>query len=235
MTTNHRPLAAKNSAPGVSQELVQAVRLAVEARDSHREGQEVRFRCPLPDHADAHPSARWNPETATFYCDVCKLGGGVLKLARLLGLEPRTNTAQRGSVVAEYPYRDESGRLLYVVERLEPKRFLQYRPDGAGGRIYHLGDVPRVPYRLPELLSAHPAEPVLIPEGEKDVDTLRSLGFVATCNAGGAGKWRNEYTRWLQGRDIVVLPDADEPGRRHAEQVARSLFGIAASIKVVVL
>ncbi|MDP9359798.1 MAG: hypothetical protein M3R02_31845 [Chloroflexota bacterium] len=67
------------------------------------------------------------------------------------------------------------------------------------------------------------------------MDALHSHGFVATCNAGGAGKWRDEFARWFRGRDIVVLPDDDEPGRRHAEQVARSLCGIAASVKVVVL
>lgn len=219
----------------IHQDLMQEVQAVVESRDARPTGREVRFRCPFPDHADAHPSARWNPKTATFYCDVCKLGGSALKLARLLGLQPRTGTSPRDRVVAEYPYRDETGRLLYVVERLEPKRFRQYRPDGAGRRIYHLADVPRVPYRLPDLLGADPAEPVLIPEGEKDVDTLYAHGFVATCNAGGAGKWRDEYSRWLRGRHVVVLPDDDEPGRRHAEQVARSLRSTAASVKVVVL
>ena len=215
--------------------LLRDVNAAVESRDGRKEGREMRFRCPFPDHADIHPSARWNPETGTFYCDVCKQGGGTLRLARLLGLQRHPGTAPRNRLVAEYPYRDETGRLLYVVERLEPKRFRQYRPDGAGGRIYHLGDVPRVLYRLPELLAADPTEPVLIPEGEKDVDALRTQGFVATCNAGGAGTWREEYARWLRSYHVVILPDDDEPGRRHADQVARSLFEVAASVKVVVL
>lgn len=216
-------------------DLLRDLGAAVESRGGRKEGREVRFRCPFPDHADAHPSARWNPETATFYCDVCKLGGGAHKLARLLGPQPRTGISTRDVVVAEYPYHNQDGQLLYVVERLEPKRFRQYRPDGAGGRVYHLGDVPRVPYRLPQLLAANPTEPVLIPEGEKDVDALHSRGFVPTCNAGGAGKWRDEYARWFRGRHVVILPDDDEPGRRHANQVARSLQGAAESVKVVVL
>ncbi len=219
----------------ITPDLLQDVNVAVESRDGRKEGREVRFRCPFPDHPDAHPSARWKPDTATFYCDVCKQGGGSLKLARLLGLQPQTGTGPRDRIVAEYAYRDETGRLLYVVERLEPKRFRQYRPDGAGGRIHHLGDVRRVLYRLPELLAADLAEPVLIPEGEKDVDLLRSRGFVATCNAGGAGKWRDEYARWFRRRHVVILPDNDQPGRRHANEVARSLLGVAASLKVVVL
>jgi hypothetical protein len=33
------------------------------------------------------------------------------------------------------------------------------------------------------------------------------LGLVATCNAGGAGKWRPEYVEHFRGRRVVVLPD----------------------------
>ena len=36
-------------------------------------------------------------------------------------------------------------------------------------------------------------------------------------------------------RILVVLPDNDEPGRRHAEKVAKSLWSKAASIKVLKL
>src|SRR5262249_11416724 len=38
-----------------------------------------------------------------------------------------------------------------------------------------------------------------------------------------------------RGADVVILPDNDEPGRKHAKQVAQALYGIAASIKVVEL
>ncbi len=50
-------------------------------------GNEVRFRCPYPDHYDEHPSARWNPEREVWFCDACGRGGGVRKLKALLGLE----------------------------------------------------------------------------------------------------------------------------------------------------
>jgi hypothetical protein len=51
-------------------------------------------------------------------------------------------------------------------------------------------------YRLPELLAARQKKPnitVLVPEGEKDVESARELGFVATCNPFGALKWKDEY------------------------------------------
>jgi len=88
-------------------------------------------------------------------------------------------------------------------------------------------------YRLPELSKADRKQSVFIPEGEKDVEALRQLGLIATCNSGGAGKWRDEYNRWLSERDIVVLPDNDPPGEEHARKIANSLLGVAASVKLV--
>ncbi len=209
---------------------------AVEQRGGRWEGSECRFRCPLPDHADHNPSARYNPTKETWYCDVCKKGGGRLKLARLLGVELRTGTSRlRTRVVAAYDYRDERGNLLFVVERTDPKGFRQKRPNAEGGWIYNLDGIRRVPYRLPDLVAADPAAPILVVEGEKDVDALRQRGFVATCNPEGAGKWRDAYAAWFRGRHVVILPDDDERGRRHADQVARSLHAVAASVKVVVL
>ncbi|MGI8913000.1 MAG: DUF927 domain-containing protein [Chloroflexota bacterium] len=138
-------------------------------------------------------------------------------------------------IVATYDYTDEAGTLPYQVVRYEPKAFKQRRPDGKGGWVWNLAGVRHVPYRLPELLAAPNDADIYIAEGEKDVDRIRSLGLFATCNAGGAGKWRAEYSSWLSGRRVVILPDNDEAGRKHAEAVATALQGIAASVKVLAL
>jgi hypothetical protein len=39
----------------------------------------------------------------------------------------------------------------------------------------------------------------------------------------------------LRGRGVIILPDNDEPGYQHAHQVARSLYGIAAAVRIVEL
>lgn len=155
-----------------------------------------------------------------------------------------TGSAHRGTqhggraprvVVATYDYRDAASALLYQVERLEPKGFRQRRPNGAGGWIYRLDGVQRVLYRLPELLAADRTAPVFVVEGEKDTDALVALGLIATTNPGGAGKWLPEYSEILRGRHVVIIPDADEPGRRHADQVARSLHGSAGTVRILAL
>ncbi|MGB8297961.1 MAG: hypothetical protein WCG85_21265, partial [Polyangia bacterium] len=132
-----------------------------------------------------------------------------------------------------YDYRDESARPGFQVVRLPGKNFRQRRPDGKGGWIWNLEGVGRVLYRLPELMATGTDRTVYVVEGEKDVETLRGLGEVATTNPGGAGKWRPEYTPALRGRHVVVLPDNDDVGRKHGEDVARALAGVAASVKVV--
>ena len=76
---------------------------------------------------------------------------------------------------------------------------------------------------------------MFVVEGEKDADRLAKLGLIATTNAGGAGKWQAEFSQYLKGRRVVVLPDNDEPGREHAQDVARSLSGLASSLRIVEL
>lgn len=148
----------------------------------------------------------------------------------------RKASKARRTVDKVYAYRDERGQVLFEAVRYrDPKGFSQRVPLGDGKYAYNLGDVRKLLYRLPELIEADPDDLVVIVEGEKDVDRLRALEFIATCNPMGAGKWRPEYSEWLRGRRVAILPDNDQPGRDHAERVARSLEGIAAEVKVVEL
>jgi hypothetical protein len=138
-------------------------------------------------------------------------------------------------IAATYDYTDEAGCLRYQVVRFDPKDFRQRRPDGSGGWAWDIKGVERLLYRLPELLAADTSQTVFIPEGEKDVDALRELGLVATCNPGGAGKWQSRFAGPLRDRHIVILPDNDETGQGHARQVAESLAEVAASVKVLLM
>lgn len=89
-----------------------------------------------------------------------------------------------------------------------PKTFRYRRPDlKPGDWIWDLRDIRRVPYQLPSLVEAVAAGAVIfIPEGEKDVDTLRALGFAATTNPGGAGKWQKDFSEFFRGRECHSDP-----------------------------
>jgi putative DNA primase/helicase len=145
-------------------------------------------------------------------------------------------------IVAAYDYRDEGGELLFQVVRFDPKDFRQRRPDGKGGWIWEVKGTRQVPYHLRELIAASLETPVWIVEGEKDVDRLASLGFVATCNAGGAAKangraganskWPPALNPFFAGRDVVIIPDNDDAGRDHSRSVAGNLTSVARSVRI---
>jgi hypothetical protein len=148
-----------------------------------------------------------------------------------------------------YEYHDEEGRVLFRVVRGPlrdgKKTFGQNPPDGKGGWIKGPGamdGVRRVLFRLPELVGADPDRPIYIVEGEKDALNLAAIGLIATTNPGGAGKWGKceqqgdgRFSEALRGRRVVILPDNDSSGRTHAVDLARRLFGLAASVKVLTL
>jgi hypothetical protein len=152
----------------------------------------------------------------------------------------RINLGQgKGQVIAEYSYTDEDGQLLYQALRYLPKDFRQRAPINGSGWTWSIKGVRRVMYRLPEVLAAvAEGRTVYVCEGEKDVEAARSLGLVATCNAMGADngtgtKWLPEFADCLRGADVVVVPDQDDPGIRHAEWVISTLKDKARSVKVV--
>jgi hypothetical protein len=147
---------------------------------------------------------------------------------------PQLDSQPKPKIVETYDYRDETGKLLFQVVRYDPKDFKQRRPDGRGGWIWNLQDTRRVPYLLPELMKAVAAgQTIYIPEGEKDVETFRAFGLAATTNPCGIKKWLAEYSEYLRGADVVVLPDNHAKGREHGEQVVAFLRGVAKCIRVL--
>ena len=179
------------------------------------------------------------------------IGGGVLDLVKVaLGCDQRAATEwlvehfggdavaaapakvmssknSLGPIVAQYIYTDEQGTPVLRVTRHKPKTFRQWRPNGAGDWITGIGDSRRPLYRLPEVMGA---SIVFIVEGEKDVETLRGYGFVATCNPMGAGKWRDEYNPIFAGKLVVLIADRDAPGEAHGKQVYTGVRRFAADV-----
>jgi hypothetical protein len=145
---------------------------------------------------------------------------------------------------AVYEYVAGSGEVRFEVVRFEladpthpaypDKTFIQRVPGKGWGRKKH-GARP-ILYRLPDVLeAAAKGRVVFVVEGEKDVHTLEEMGFTATCNPGGAGKWRDAYSRALKGAHVVILADNDPAGRDHAREVSRSTYPHAASVRIVKL
>lgn len=146
-----------------------------------------------------------------------------------------------------YPYYDSDGTLVMEVLRYRDsegkKTFRQRQPDPSthDGWNWRTNDIVEKPlYRQPEVeRAARNGDVVFVVEGEKDVHTLESLGYVATTNPGGAGatgqrKWLPNHTASLTGARVIVCADNDEPGLRHGHAVAAELreHGIAVKLRV---
>lgn len=215
----------------------------------HGEGvQRTATRCPEKQHKPDHWCVSVNVNDQIFRCNDCGCGGSVIDwlsieqgksiadVMKELGekvagqdFKPATPTG-KPQIVATYDYADEQGNLIYQVVRLEPKSFRQRQPDNQGGWKWTMDGVTRILFQLSEVLVS---KFVIVCEGEKDCVNLGKLGFVATTSVGGAGKWLDAYSESLKGKEVVVIPDADKPGRDHAAAVVKSLTDKADWIKVV--
>jgi DNA polymerase len=136
-----------------------------------------------------------------------------------------------------YIYRDARGNPHAKVIRTPngKSRFTQKYWDG---KAWQPGMAERkLPYRLPELLAANPAEWICITEGEKDAVNVTKLGLTATTNPNGAQGWKKaNLVPWFAPFSrIAIFEDNDDPGRERTKRIIETLsvLGPALDIRVV--
>jgi len=223
-------------------------RLDVERFRGHGE---VSLNCPF--HNDANPSFSVHLDKGVWCCHAGCGAGGVLDFEQQFSdcdrdsarknvdavLRERVFTSSNGrQPVAVYKYTDARGRLLFEKLRYEPKDFRYRHEDDSGCWIWKQGDE-RVPYNLPQLIAA---ANVIYVEGEKDCDNvsaalaaLKLTKSFAVTTSGSTEDWQDEFANYFTGRDVVIIPDNDDPGRKHAEKVAGAIHRLAAGVKIVTL
>ena len=151
---------------------------------------------------------------------------------------PRERSAKFRSRSTDFVYHDPDGKPAHKTRRTDGpkgKSFSQYRWSDGGWKP-GLDGGPLHLYNLPALIRAANTEPeqwVHVVEGEKKAERLAELGLLATCNAMGAGGWRPDYVKWLRDRNVAVLEDNDEAGRKWGDAIISSLQGHAKCVKRV--
>jgi hypothetical protein len=156
--------------------------------------------------------------------------------------EPTFTHKLYGKPSRTWTYRDAAGRALFHVARFDPagkrKQIIPRCWGTLNGKIgwhWRHPATPRPLYRLDEL-TARPADPVLVVEGEKTADAATAEllpGYVVTTWPGGSNATRMADWSTLKGRCIMIWPDHDEPGRKAAEAIGDALLGIAAEVRIV--
>lgn len=197
--------------------------IAQQCEGAHRDKQGWRAKCPVHQGQSDTSLHLWE-ESDTLRVH-CFSGCHNKDILDRLNIAPSKKGESPQDI---YSYQNSQGYMVFQVVRLPGKKFRQRRPDLAhpGQYIWDMKGIPPILYRLPEVEQAILLrQPIYLVEGEKDVENLRNLGCVATCNRGGAGKWDDAYTEQLRNAFVVLLPDNDKPGQDHASLVTTRLRG----------
>ncbi len=135
-------------------------------------------------------------------------------------------THNLGPVAGRWDYHDADGELVAIALRFNQldgtKEFRPVSRIGSGW-VKKAPIEPRLLYRLPELLALPMGSRVYVCEGEQATDAVRSLGLVATTSYGGSQAAKKTDWTPLAGKDVVILPDHDEAGRKYAQDVVELL------------
>ena len=232
-------------------EIIQANPIGEYIRNQGKElvgnGSEKKCRC-FFHSPDKNPSLRVNEAKQAWTCDVCGVGGSVIDLhaqinnitigeaLKQLDKEPDKPAQKKVGKLEKkttYDYTDKYGRNLYYVDRFDydngKKDFKQYRKIN-GKVVWGLEGVDKVLYRLKNI---HDKQQVIITEGEKCVHALHHMGFDATTNCGGSNGWMEGYVDCLRDKDIVIMPDNDEPGKKWHSAVLDSVAGKVKSVQTI--
>ena len=166
-----------------------------------------------PWHADTRPSLQVYPDESRYFCHGCKKGG------KFYDPNFESKVKEHREPDSIFDYQDANGELVFQVLRYSPKNFkvrrrnpnFKYGDEENTRWIWNLKGIEPLLYCLPELIKG--ADPVYIGEGEKHVERLLEMGLTSTCNPFGAGKWKPElFNKYLNGRELVILCDNDQPG-----------------------
>jgi 5S rRNA maturation endonuclease (ribonuclease M5) len=168
---------------------------------------------------------------------MCHAGCNLEQIVAALGLTVRDLYPEKKAPVgreAEYIYHDANGDPLLKKVKMRKadgsKFFFWQHMDGGQWKDKRGGIDPPL-YNVQALTGETAA---FIVEGEKDVDTMKALGFPAVSLPDGAGgKWQDRYAAPFRGLDVYIIPDNDEPGRKYADMVAGHLQGVAKAVHVL--
>lgn len=141
--------------------------------------------------------------------------------------------------VATYQYRDETGAIVSEKGRFEwdeagkPKPEKEFKWKRVGDRDWYGGiTVSEQPLFGADLVAVSPpSQRVIFCEGENAALAARTAGLLAVCQAGGAGTTDfGKSLDVLAGREVLLWPDNDVPGRKFMVRVHAALRPIAHSV-----
>ncbi len=150
------------------------------------------------------------------------------------GSESEPESSQMlGAPTNQWNYYDANGDLMVCVYRYDTLSGKQFRPWDPKLRTYKTPE----PRPLYNQIGVAKSDLVVLVEGEKCAEALIKLGICATTAMHGANAPINK-TDWspLQGKQMVLWPDHDPPGKAYADKIINKLrtLGVASLAKVMI-
>ena len=142
--------------------------------------------------------------------------------------EPKYRTAR-------HEYKDSMGNVLYKSVRFDypdgNKSFQLIHRNESGTDVFGMKGVTRVPYNYDTF---HDINLIYFVEGEKCADAMtNALRVPCSTTCGGSKAWIKEYAEYFKDKDMVLIPDNDEAGRKFMKQVADDCCNTASSIRIL--
>jgi energy-coupling factor transporter ATP-binding protein EcfA2 len=149
--------------------------------------------------------------------------------------------------VESYAYVDENGELIEERARFESdgsvdgarsKEFVRRWPTDGPGFAYRRPQGAReVIFHLPAVVeAAEVGGAVWWVEGEKDANNLAGRGLTATTLGASSARIPADLATQLKGIErLFIVPDNDDPGRKHAEIVAAAAHDHVGEVRLVEL
>lgn len=211
---------------------------------ARRVGREWRTNCPI--HNDEHPSLDFTDGDKGALLFSCRSAGCDSKgiAAHFRSVHPdifqcrqRRLSPRRVVKTTRYQVKDSAGVVVAVHVRQDfddgDKTF--WWEGAAGSRGLSGTSSAALPlYGSEHLATLRPDAGVIVTEGEKAADAVRSLRLSALGTVTGAASCPSSTVlEVLRGRRVILWPDSDAPGRQHVDRVAQALAGIAAEVRLL--
>lgn len=151
-----------------------------------------------------------------------------------LGAQEPDYKPEKRYVSARHEYKDSDGNLKYTSIRYDypdgTKSFILAQRTEGGADVMNMKGVQRIPYMYEDFAKT---DILYFVEGEKCVDAMTALGLPATTICGGSKAWIDEYAIYFKDKELILIPDNDDTGRKFMQQVAKACKDTATSIKIL--
>lgn len=150
---------------------------------------------------------------------------------------PNFTHFKHGDPVKTWCYRSAEGNPLFYVARYDVEDGKEFIPfTWAGDRWQNKAWPENRPLYGLEQLAEYPKKPIILVEGEKACDAARKIVsphyLVLTWSGGSKAFSKTDFSP-IYGRNIVLWPDADEPGIIAMHKIASILHSHCPSIKTI--